>query len=80
MAKNELQNLIEPGRYQHYKGDLYEVIGICHHTETLERLVIYKSLYDCATYGNEALWVRPLTMFTGTVEHQGTIQPRFRKL
>ena len=71
---------IEIGIYQHYKGPQYEVIGTCHHSETLEELVVYRSLYDCETYGDRALWVRPLEMFTGTIEIDGKILPRFRKI
>ncbi len=71
---------IKPGKYQHYKGPFYEVIGLCHHSETLEELVVYKSLYDCEQYGNEALWVRPLKMFTEEVLHEGRTLPRFRKV
>ena len=49
------------GKYKHYKGNLYEVLGIARHSETLEALVVYKALYQ--TEG-ENLWVRPIKMFT----------------
>ncbi len=71
---------ITPGKYQHYKGPFYEVIGMCHHSETLEELVVYKSLYDDEEYGNEALWVRPLSMFMQTIQIEGQERPRFRKV
>lgn len=51
------------GKYQHYKGKFYEVIGIAKHSETLEDLVIYKALYDSEEFGNNALWARPKSMF-----------------
>jgi hypothetical protein len=60
------------GIYRHYKGQLYEVIGVGHHTETEEELVFYRSLY-----GNTHLWVRPLNQFCETVEVDGKMRPRF---
>lgn len=74
------QKVIETGIYEHYKGERYEVIGLCHHSETLEPLVIYRSLYDCPTYGNLALWVRPYEMFTGTIIIENKEIKRFKKL
>lgn len=52
------------GRYRHYKGKEYEVIGVARHSETLEELVVYRALYE-----NElgSLWVRPVKMFLGEV-------------
>ena len=61
-----------PGRYRHYKGELYEVIGSVRHSETLEPMTLYRALY-----GAKGLWVRPAAMFEGTVEIDGVIQPRF---
>ena len=61
-----------PGRYRHYKGNDYEVIGTARHSETEEPLVVYRTLY-----GDFSLWVRPLAMFTETVEVAGTRPPRF---
>ena len=63
---------IKLGIYQHYKGNLYQVIGLARHEETHEELVVYQVLYD--DYG---LWVRPLNVFTGTVEVDGKEVPRF---
>ena len=63
------------GKYKHYKGNLYEVLGIAKHSETLEELVVYKALYQ--TEG-ENLWVRPLRMFTETVEINGEHIQRFK--
>ncbi|WP_017431071.1 DUF1653 domain-containing protein [Vreelandella jeotgali] len=61
-----------PGIYRHYKGPLYEVMGSAQHSETEERLVVYRALY-----GEYGLWVRPLAMFNETVEKDGERQPRF---
>lgn len=60
------------GIYKHYKGNLYRVIGISRHTETLEELVVYQALY-----GDYGLWVRPRAMFEETVEWHGNTLPRF---
>lgn len=63
---------IHPGRYRHYKGNDYEVIGIARQTETEEPLVIYRALY-----GEFGLWARPLAMFVEEVDVGGRLQPRF---
>jgi len=68
------------GLYEHYKGRRYEVLGECHHSETLERLVVYRALYDHPEFGPNALWVRPFDMFLETVEIDGETLPRFRYL
>ena len=65
----------KPGKYKHYKGNLYEVLGIARHSETLEELVVYKALYQ--TEG-ENLWVRPIKMFTETIEINGEHIQRFK--
>lgn len=68
------------GKYQHYKGQFYEVIGLARHTETLEELVVYRALYESKEFGPNALWVRPKSMFleyvTSTIN--GTQIPRFK--
>ena len=64
---------IKPGRYRHFKGNEYEVIGTARHSETLEELVVYRALY-----GDGGLWVRPAAMWTETVERDGYRGPRFR--
>jgi hypothetical protein len=61
-----------PGRYRHYKGGEYEVVGVARHSETLEPLVLYRPLYN-----DSGLWVRPYAMFFGEVEIEGRRQPRF---
>lgn len=65
--------MIPIGKYRHYKGKEYEVIGVAKHSETLEELVIYKALY-----GEGQIWVRPLAMFIEEVEIEGIKIPRFK--
>jgi hypothetical protein len=67
--------MIKPGKYQHYKGKHYEVIGIAKHSETLEEMVIYKALYQ-NEMGN--VWIRPLKMFLENVVVEGKEIPRFK--
>lgn len=64
-----------PGRYRHYKGRDYEVIGVARHSETLEALVVYRPLYN-----DSGLWVRPHAMFFEHVEIDGRLQPRFARI
>ncbi|NLW80947.1 MAG: DUF1653 domain-containing protein [Desulfovibrionales bacterium] len=63
---------IRPGRYRHFKGGEYEVLGVARHSEGLEDMVVYRPLY-----GQGRLWVRPLSMFTEDVLHEGKTCPRF---
>jgi hypothetical protein len=63
---------MKPGTYRHYKGNLYEVLGIARHSETDDQLVVYRALY-----GDAGLWVRPLAMFQETVIVDGRDVPRF---
>lgn len=65
--------MIQPGRYRHYKGNDYEVIGIAKHSETEEDMVVYRTLY-----GNYDLWIRPLNMFCEDVQLDGKGVPRFQ--
>ncbi len=66
--------MVTLGKYRHYKGNLYEVIGVAKHSETEEEMVVYKTLY-----GDFSLWVRPLAMFCETVIVEGKEVPRFKK-
>ena len=66
---------VPPGRYRHFKGGLYEVLGVAKHSETEEELVVYRPLY-----GDGGLWVRPLAMFLDTVTAGGAEVPRFQYL
>jgi len=74
---NDLPPLPQPrlGRYRHYKGGEYEVVGVARHSETLEPLVIYRPLYNAS-----GLWARPHAMFFGEVEVDGQRRPRFAKI
>ena len=63
---------VKAGKYRHYKGNEYQVIDIATHSETEEKLVVYRPLY-----GEQLLWVRPLGMFTEMIEVNGTSVPRF---
>jgi hypothetical protein len=65
-------NEIESGRYRHYKGNEYTVIGTARHSETLEEMVLYRQ-----EYGEHALWVRPKQMFSETVKIDGRDVRRF---
>ena len=63
---------IQPGKYRHFKGGLYEVIGIASHSETMEPMVVYKALY-----GEHGLWVRPAAMWNEIVDKSEYHGPRF---
>lgn len=63
---------IKLGKYRHFKGNEYEVIGIAKHSETLEEMVVYRALY-----GDGGMWVRPAEMWEETVERDGQIFKRF---
>ena len=65
------------GKYRHYKGKKYEVIGVATHSETLEELVVYKALYNIEGKGKESLWVRPKGMFEEEIEVDGVVRKRF---
>ena len=65
--------MIKPGIYEHYKGNKYELITIANHSETLEKMVVYKALYGEGEY-----WVRPLSMWKELVDLNGEQVPRFR--
>ena len=73
---DDLAPLIEtpPGRYRHYKGMLYEVVGTVRHSETLASMTLYRALY-----GERGLWVRPAAMFNDYVVMDGIRQARFQR-
>lgn len=64
---------IKPGKYRHFKGNEYMVLGTAAHSETLEPMVVYKALY-----GDGGLWVRPASMWNELVERDGYRGPRFQ--
>ena len=64
--------MIKKGTYKHYKGNRYEVIDIATHSETLEKMVVYKALY-----GDGEIWVRSLSMWDEMIEKDGKSVPRF---
>ena len=64
-----------PGRYRHYKGNLYDVVGTVRHSETLEPMTLYRALY-----GEQCLWVRPAAMFGEDVVIEGVRTARFTKV
>jgi len=64
--------MVKAGRYRHYKGEEYQVLGCAQHTETEEEFVVYRALY-----GNKGLWVRPKAMFLEPVLVDGKPAPRF---
>lgn len=66
---------VPPGRYRHFKGNEYTVLGTSRHSETLEEFVVYQ-----AEYGDRGLWIRPKGMFLETVEFNGRVVPRFQRL
>ena len=67
-----MSRIIQPGRYRHFKGREYEVLGVARHSETEEEYVVYRALY-----GERGLWVRPASMWNETVERDGKIVRRF---
>ena len=64
---------IKFGKYRHFKGNEYEVVGVAKHSETLEEFVVYRALY-----GDGGLWVRPAAMWNETVTRDGYCGPRFQ--
>jgi hypothetical protein len=66
---------VQPGRYRHYKGSEYQLLGVVRHSETLEPLVLYRPLYN-----SSGDWVRPFAMFFEQVVIDGVLQPRFARL
>ena len=80
MPENKKKNIspkLMTGTYRHYKGKLYEVLGVARHSETLEELVVYRALYR-SEFGLGSLWVRPKKMFMENVEIDGKMFPRFQ--
>ena len=64
---------LRPGKYRHFKGMEYELVGVARHSETLEPMVVYRALY-----GEGGLWVRPASMWSEIVQKDGYSGPRFQ--
>jgi len=71
-AEKDMSQTVIPGRYRHYKGKDYQVLGCARHTETEEEFVVYRALY-----GEGGLWVRPQAMFLESVVTGDATTPRF---
>jgi hypothetical protein len=71
-GNNDYSEQITIGRYRHFKGAEYLVLGTVRHSETLEVLVLYQALY-----GDRGIWVRPIRMFLESVTRDGQVLPRF---
>lgn len=69
------KDTVIPGRYRHFKGMEYEVLCVAKHSETLEKMVVYRALY-----GEGDIWVRPASMWFETVERDGVVLPRFTRI
>ena len=63
--------MLKMGKYRHFKGGEYQVLGVALHSETQEPYVVYRALY-----GEGGLWIRPLSMFCETITRDGKAQPR----
>ena len=72
-CKKGLHMEIKPGKYRHFKGKEYRVIGVASHSETMEPMVVYQALY-----GEKGLWVRPAAMWTEHIRRDGYSGPRFQ--
>ena len=75
MTYEEAVKKIPVGKYRHFKGNEYEVIGIARHSETIAPMVVYRALY-----GDGGIWVRPAEMWNETVERDGQTYQRFVKV
>ena len=66
--------------YEHYSGKRYTIVAIANHSEDLQKYVVYQGLYNDPEFGNNPVWIRPLAMFMETVEKNGQIIPRFKRV
>ena len=71
---------LECGRYRHYKGNEYTVLGVALHSETLEKLIIYKALYESEEFGKDVIWIRPIEMFEDKKIVDGKVVNRFERI
>ena len=70
-----MKSQIELGKYRHFKGNEYKVLGVAKHSETLEEMVVYQALY-----GEYGIWVRPLSMWNEEITRDGKSFKRFEKI
>jgi len=76
-----MRNEVKPGRYRHFKGHFYKVIGVARHSENPEEeFVVYMALYESKDFGKGTLWIRPKEMFLEKVVVEGKKVPRFKYL
>lgn len=75
MTYEEAVKTIPLGKYRHFKGNEYEVVGIARHSETEEPMVVYRPLY-----GERGLWTRPAAMWNEELERGGKIYRRFERI
>lgn len=73
MSQSDSSNIIPLGKYRHFKGNEYKLLHIAQHSETQEAMAVYQALY-----GDHGIWVRPLAMFTETIERDGKTLQRFQ--
>ncbi len=69
--------MIKSGKYQHFKGNYYQVLHCARHSETQEWFVVYKPLYQTTNNEQNNIWIRPLAMFDETIEREGKVVKRF---
>lgn len=74
------ENNMKLGKYKHYKGNVYEVIGVGLNSDTYEKIVVYRGMYNSEEFGNNPLWVKNLAEFLVNVEWEGKVVPRFKYL
>lgn len=70
-----MKSQVELGKYRHFKGNEYKVLGVAKHSETLEEMVVYQALY-----GEYGIWVRPLSMWNEEITRDGKTFKRFEKI
>lgn len=74
-------NVVKGQRYRHYRNKhAYTVLGVGHHSETEEKVVVYQGEYADETFGENPVWVRPYELFIDEVEYEGIRQPRFERI
>ena len=71
---------VKPGKYRHFKGNEYQVLAVGRHSETLEKLIIYKALYESEEFGKDVIWIRPIEMFEDKKIVDGKVVNRFERI